>query len=251
MLAGIVLSFVVSISGSFAADSLGYVSTDKNDLPPNLERDVSAQSVDPERAPAYGPLDAKVVLVKFADFGCPACRRASQATHQIAGEFPGDVRIEFWNNPLEIHSNADLAAKAAIAAQQQGKFWEMHDMLYGNTNHDMATIEQHAEELGLDLPQFKSDINSAAVNDRLKDEIALAKALGARRTPTYFVNGKFREGWGSWIGLKMMVERELKAANTLSEQGLDPSEIQEQRAIDNMYDSEQYELYRRDILHAE
>lgn len=248
LLAACALSLSIGIAQTSAEESPGYVSPNTSDLPPNLERDVSARSTDPTRPPAYGPSDAKVLIVTFADFGCPACRRASQATHQIAGEFPGDVRIEFWNNPLAIHGGADLAAAAGIAAQRQGRFWEMHDLMFENPKHDMATLEQHAEQLGLDIAQFKSDIDDPAVRQRVLDESGLASALGARSTPGYVVNGKMSMGWSSWKGFRSMVERELAAANALTAQGIEPREIQNQRAIANNADSETYELYRSRVL---
>lgn len=231
-----------------AQEAVGYISPNQNDLPPDLERDVALRSTDADRPPAYGPANAKVLVVTFADFGCPACRRASQATHQIAGEFPGEVRIEFWNNPLEIHRNADVAAAAGIAAQRQGRFWEMHDLLFASSNHDIPTLEEHAQKLGLDLAQFRSDMNDPEVRQRIRDESSLASALGARATPGYVVNGKVSQGWSSWKGFRGMVQRELTAANELAGQGIGSFEIQDQRAIANNIDSETYNLYRNRIL---
>jgi len=237
-----------TVATATAQESAGYISPNQNDLPPDLERDVDLRSTDPNRPPAYGPIDAKVLVVTFADFGCPACRRASQATQQIAGEFPGEVRIEFWNNPLAIHRDADLAAAAGIAAQRQGRFWEMYDLLFANSRHDIATLEAHAQQLGLDLEKFRSDMNDPAVKQRIQDESSLANALGARATPGYVVNGKVTQGWSSWKGFRSAVQRELTAANELAAQGLGTFEIQNERAIANNIDSEIYQLYLSRIL---
>lgn len=236
------------VANASAQQNLGYISPNQNDLPPDFERDVELRSTDPNRPPAYGPIDAKVLVVTFADFGCPACRRASQATQQIAGEFPGEVRIEFWNNPLAIHRDADLAAAAGIAAQRQGRFWEMYDLMFANSKHDMATLEAHAQQLGLDLERFRSDMNDPAVKQRILDESSLANALGARATPGYVINGKVTQGWSSWKGFRSAVERELTAANALAAEGLGTFEVQNERAIANNVDSEIYQLYLSRIL---
>lgn len=233
---------------SVSAESSGYVSPNPADLPPDMDRDAGLRSTDPGRPPAYGPEDAKVLVIIFADYKCPACRRASQSTHQIAAEFPGEVRMEFWNHPLASHKDADLAAAAGVAAQQQGKFWEMHDMLFESGKHDMPTLEQHAQDLGLDLDQFRSDMSDPALKERIAKEGALTVALGAANTPSYLVNGKVYMGWGSWGSLKRKVERELKAANVLAEEGMDSTEIRSQRELDNFEDSEMYELYRVGVI---
>jgi protein-disulfide isomerase len=233
------------------AEPPGFVSPNPNDMPPSFERDVESRSTDPDRPPAYGPEDAKVLVVIFADYMCPACRRGSQANHRIAAEYPGEVRMEFWNNPLVMHQGADLLAIAGLAAQRQGKFWEMSDLLFKEPKRDLESVEQKAGELGLDMDQFRKDMQDPALRQRMEEERSLAEALGATSTPSYLVNGKIYSGWGSWQSLKSKVELELKAANELAAQGMTPSEIRAQRAIDNNSDSAVYELYVNNILLAE
>ena len=219
ILIGVVfLSIAVGTVFDVMAESRGYVSPNPVDLPPDMDRKVTPSIVDPDRPPAYGPEDAKVLVIIFADYQCPACRRASQATHQIAAEFPGDVRMEFWNHPLASHRNADLAAAAGIAAQQQGKFWEMHDILFENSKHDMATLEQHAQDMGLDLEKFRSDMNDPAVKERIRKEGELTEDVAGGkirfprrgRSQDFLVLGAFigtcghvfkRKKWQSgWVG---------------------------------------------------
>ena len=159
--------------------------------------------------------------------------------------------MEFWNHPLALHRNADLAAAAGIAAQRQGKFWEMNDLLFQNPKHDVATLEQHAQALGLDLHKFRSDMIDPEVIERIQEESALADALGAPATPGYVINGKVGQGWGSWRGFRSVVQRELNAANALAAQGMTSAEIRNQRALDNNVDSEVYELYRVNFLEPE
>lgn len=249
-LRGGILMMLVSAAQPVMAEPPGYVSPNPADLPPSFERDVEARSTDPDRAPAYGPEDAKVLVVIFADYMCPACRRGSQATHRIAAEFPGEVRMEFWNNPLVMHQGADMLAIAGLAAQRQGKFWEMHDLLFKEPKRSPESVEEKAAELGLDMDQFRADMQDPALRQRVDSERALAEALGARSTPSYLVNGRIYTGWGSWMSLKGKVERELKAANELAAEGLTPSEIRAQRAIDNNSNSEVYELYVNNFLLA-
>jgi len=142
------------------AQDFGVISANASDSPPVMNPDVASRGVDPDRPPSYGPQDAKVLIVLFSDYQCPSCRRVTQATHQISAEFPGEVRIEVWQHPLAMHQNAEGAAEAAIAAQKQGKFWEMHDMMFQNQSSlKLANLEQYAEDLGLDMDQFRSDMN--------------------------------------------------------------------------------------------
>jgi protein-disulfide isomerase len=241
-------SFAVS---NVAAEPSGYISPNPNDLPPDMNRDTGPASTDPNRPPAYGPEDAKVLVIIFADYQCPACKRASQSTHQIAAECPGEVRIEFWNNPIESHRNADLAAIAGLAAQRQGKFWEMHDLLFENGKHDQATLELRAAEIDLDIDQFRTDMNDPALRERVMEEHELAFALGATNTPSYLVNGRLYKGWGSWQSLRGKVERELVKTNEMAAEGMPPFEIKKQRALDNNSNSETYELYRVAFLEPE
>lgn len=251
VLRGGILMVLIGVAQTVVAEPPGYVSPNPNDLPPSFERDFEARSSDPDRPPAYGPKDAKVLVVIFADYMCPACRRASQATHRIAAEFPGEVRMEFWNNPLAMHTGADLLAMAGLAAQRQGQFWEMHDLLFKDPKHDLESVEQKAAELGLDMDQFREDLQDPALRERMEAERALAEAMDAKSTPSYLINGRVYTGWGSWMSLRGKVERELKAANELAAQGLSPSEIRAQRAIDNNSESEVYALYVKNFLLGE
>ena len=248
----VVVLFLIStvMLNSVAAKSTGYISPNENDLPPDMDREVGPISTDPDLPPAYGPEDAKVLVLIFADYRCPACRRASQATHQIAAEYPGEVRMEFWNNPLEMHKNADLGAMAGIAAQRQGKFWEMHDLIFAGGKHDQADLEAKALELDLDLDQFRADMNDPAVRERVLQERDLANALGATNTPSDVVNGKVYMGWGGWKSLKRKVDRELAKVNELEDQGMSLDEIRLERAIENNTDSTTFELYQTNILES-
>lgn len=251
ILIGAILSVFVGVGQPVAAQEDGY-STPNPDWPPFLAPDIESRSHDPDRPPAYGPEDAKVRVILFSDYQCPSCRRISPATQQISSEFPGDVRIEVWQRPLAMHAAAQIAAAAAIAAQQQGKFWEMHDLIINNRGPlNITKLEQFAADLDLDLDQFRAAMNDPAVEERIRDENATAEALGAIRTPGWVINGKVSEGWGSWRGFRQKVERELTAANVLAEAGMDPMKIQVQRAEVNFNDPDKFELYRKRVLLAQ
>jgi protein-disulfide isomerase len=248
----LLVGFSLSVgSGPLALAQDGGYSSPNPDHPPEVSPDIGSRSVDPDRPPAYGPEDAKVRIILFSDYKCPACRRVSPATQQISAEFPGEVRIEVWHRPLAMHAGADTAAAAAVAAQRQGKFWEMHDRIIENTGPlDVARLEEFAVELGLELDQFRSDMNDPSVMERIRKENAMAEAMGAVKTPGWLINGKVSEGWGSWRSFRTRVEQELTAANALAVEGMDPMEIQRQRAAANLENPEKYELYRTGVLLA-
>lgn len=242
-------SLSLSVTMNAMDQDIGVASANPADNPPQVNPDVASRSTDPDRPPAYGPEDAKVLIVLFSDYQCPSCRRMNQASHQIAAEFPGEVRLELWHHALPTHPAAETAAAAAIAAQRQGRFWEMHDKIFGNKGRlDAARLEQFAQELGLDLEKFRSDMSDPSVRERIRKEGALADALGAPNTPGIVINGKVGQGWASWPSFRLKVEREVAAAKALAEQGMDPFEIRNQRAIENNDNSETYEQYRNAIL---
>jgi protein-disulfide isomerase len=142
-------------------------------------------------APARGPARAEVTIVVFSDYQCPFCKRSEATIRAIQDEYQGRVRYAFRNNPLPMHDNARPAAKAAMAAAEQGKFWEYHDALFQHQDAlDRASLDKYAEELGLDVRRF----DEAMASDRIEKQVAADEAdahkLGATGTPQFFVNGK-------------------------------------------------------------
>ncbi|MCB0323786.1 MAG: thioredoxin domain-containing protein [Bdellovibrionales bacterium] len=164
-------------------------------------------------SPVLGPKDAKVTLVEFSDFQCPFCSRAAETMKDVVKEYPKDVKLVFKHLPLPFHPQAQPAARAAVAAQRQGKFWEMHDLLFENQQNlsDELYVEL-AEKLGLDVAKFKKDFEDPAVAKVVEDDAALATQLGVRGTPGFFVNGvqvrgaqplpKFKELIDRWLAEK-------------------------------------------------
>jgi protein-disulfide isomerase len=142
-------------------------------------------------APAVrGPADALVTVVMFGDFQCPHCKRVLPTLDQLLAS-DREVRLVFLHNPLAMHPEAEISARAALAAGEQGKFWEMHDKLFEN-QHALsdANFRLWAGELGLDLVRFDRDYADSATAERVQADVALAKRFGATGTPNFFVNGR-------------------------------------------------------------
>jgi protein-disulfide isomerase len=225
------------------------VTTNPVDSPARVKSGQVSASTDADLPPALGPQPAKVTVIVFSDFQCPVCRRTADATQQIAEEFPGEVRVEFWQNPLAMHANAENAAVASLAAQRQGKFWEYHDEVFRNQgNLGFASLSKDAEQVGLDLDRFKSDYAAPELRLRVKAESAVATRFGAKSTPAFMVNGKVHIGWGSWLGFRADVERELVLARKLETPGTTIEQIADQRAQAQIADPELLSTYRELVL---
>ena len=127
--------------------------------------------------------------------------------------FPNDVNFVYKQFPLPatMHPNAMPAAKAAMAAGKQGKFWEMHDILFQNSRDLGADkIKEYAGKIGLDVPRWEKDVNSPEVQQQVEKEMAEGRAADVSGTPTFFVNGK-RVMNRSFEGFKDMVDAALKS----------------------------------------
>jgi protein-disulfide isomerase len=225
------------------------ISSNPDDSPTRVKSGKVFASTDAKLPPALGPLPAKVLVTVFSDFECPVCRRSADATAQIAEEFPGEVRVEFWQHPLASHPRAEGAAVASLAAHRQGKFWEYHDEVFRNQAIDPASLDRYADRLGLDLGRFRSDCASPELHARAKAEAAAAERFGAANTPAFMINGKLRTGWGSWNGFRGDVERELVSARKLEEQGTPVERVVERRAEAQIEDPELLAAYRELVLH--
>ncbi|HEX5271053.1 MAG TPA: thioredoxin domain-containing protein, partial [Gemmataceae bacterium] len=175
----------------------------------------------PADGPARGAASPKVTIVEFSDFQCPFCARANPTLDQIRATYPNDVRIVFRHNPLPFHQNAELAAEAAVLAEWQGKFWEMHDHLFAN-QADLAGagLEQRAAELGMDVAAFRSALDKHAAKARVDADLALAQQLGVRGTPTFFVDGRAVMGAQPFAVFKQVIDDELARADSLLRQGV-------------------------------
>ena len=152
-------------------------------------------------APMRGPLTARVTIVEFSDFQCPGCQAVSRLVDSIATAFPRDVRIVFKQYPLEMHPHAHEAAEAALAAFEQGRFWEMHDKMFAHPEDiDRSTIMGWACELGLDVTAFSRGLYAGRFRSRVRLDIADGDRIGIRGTPTLLINGQ------NYLGRRVMSE---------------------------------------------
>lgn len=156
-----------------------------------------------------------VQVVEFGDFQCPACAQAHPDVKKLKEEFDGKITFVFRNFPLPGHANARPAAEAAEAAAAQGKYWEMHDMLFETQSQwsslaDPTSIfAQYAEALELDKDKFVEDVTSEANKDRISEGQSDGYAVGVTGTPTFFINGKKQSSF-DYETLKSAIEAELK-----------------------------------------
>ena len=170
-----------------------------------------AVKVRTDGAPLLGRADAPVKLVEFSDFQCPYCVLATPEVHRILKAYPEQVSLVFKQYPLDTHSQAALAAAAALAAQRQGKFWEMHDGLFdlqGRLSRD--AIFKVASKIGLDMKKFEADLTSPEVQKSLVQDIQDGDNAGVNGTPTIFVNGQRYNSNVTLSALKPVLEAEMK-----------------------------------------
>lgn len=141
-------------------------------------------------APTKGPLGATVTVVAYSDFECPACRKAAPILLELERRYEGKVRIAFKHLPLPMHPHALLAAQAAMAAHEQGRFWDYHDVLFAHQKQlERVALVRYAAELGLDTAQFTSALDSGKYAAHVARDENEAAAIGAYGTPTFVING--------------------------------------------------------------
>lgn len=165
-----------------------------------------------------GNPDAKVTLIEYSDFQCPACGQFYPYMKSLMEEFGGDLRFEYHHFPLiNIHPQAFPAARAAEAAGQQGKFWEMHDKLFENqavwskSVNPSAYFTEYAEELGLDTDLFKRHQSSAVISDAIEASFNDAVNRGFTGTPTFLLNGEKME-FSTFADFRAQVAAAIEAA---------------------------------------
>lgn len=181
-----VLTFVVFASTSKNSDSSTTTTTnlsaaDKKELAAGISR---------------GPAEATVVLTEFADFQCPACAATKPYVDALEKDYADKYRLVFKNYPLPMHKNAMPAALAGEAANAQGKFWPMYDILYARQNqwNELADptpkFVEYAKELGMDTAKFEHDVKNKTYADKIKADMDLGGKVGIEGTPTFFLNGE-------------------------------------------------------------
>lgn len=163
-------------------------------------------------SPVRGSPNAPVTIVEYADFQCPFCAKSKNTVDQILQEYPDKVKVVFKSFPLDFHENAMLAHKAALSAGRQGKFWEMHDLIFAHQQaikHD--DLFAMAKTLGLDMGKFASDLDSDAVKAEIEAERAQGRVEGVDGTPTFYVDGTEMVGAIGVMQFEAAIDRSLRA----------------------------------------
>jgi protein-disulfide isomerase len=150
-----------------------------------------AKTLPVDGSPSRGPEDAPATLVEFADFECPFCQRMAPELDRIWEQRKSNLRFVYKFMPLAMHPHSEIAARAAIAAQDQGKFWEMHHLLFASGGHlEQPDLDKYASSLGLDMDRFRGDMQSPETTARIQRDAKLASTVGVKGTPTLFINGR-------------------------------------------------------------
>lgn len=167
-----------------------------------------AQDIDTTGSPFIGKENAPVTLIVFSDFQCPYCSKVKPLLDGLLKKNPGQLKIVFKHLPLQMHKQARPAALAAIAAHEQGKFWQMHDALFTlGRSLNTESINKAAQNVGLDMDKFKRDLASAATQGKLKKDMIDAGKASVSGTPTLFINGRQVKARGADI-LQKMIDQE-------------------------------------------
>ncbi|MDR0965431.1 MAG: DsbA family protein [Myxococcales bacterium] len=163
--------------------------------------------------PAMGPVDAPVTIITFSDFECPYCARAAQTMHKLVNNNAGKIRLVFRSYPLPFHKNAKKASEAALCANEQGKFWEMHDKLFESTEAKTPLTREEfgklASALGLDMAAFDTCLDSGKFGAQIEEDMKIGQQAGVEGTPAFFINGRFVSGARPLEDFQTIVDQEL------------------------------------------
>jgi protein-disulfide isomerase len=173
-----------------------------------------------QRGPATLTRAEPVEIVLYSDFQCPYCAQFAQPFRELQakGIDGAETTVTFKNFPLPTHPAAQLAHQAALAAKEQGKFWEMHDLLFANPRSvQRADLIGYAKQLGLDQAWFEKDMDSDRVKQAVAADVAEGNKAGVSGTPSYFINGKMYSGTRPLAQLKDLLVGEQRRARALAE----------------------------------
>ena len=164
--------------------------------------------------PAIGNPDAPATLVEFSDFQCPYCAAAAHTLHQLRENYGDAIRMVWKDYPLtDIHPNAFRAAEASHCAHEQGRFWEIHDVLFANQDAlDDPSLKAHAAGLGLDTVEFDACLDDSRYSARVRAGMDFGNGLGVNATPTIFINGRELSGAQPYEVFAAIIDDELARA---------------------------------------
>ena len=176
--------------------------------PKTLEEPVA---LDVAGSPVKGPDNARITLVEFSDFECPFCFAAVAQVDRIMAAYPKDIKLIYKQFPLSMHPHAQMAAIASLAAKDQGKFWEMYEVLFKNSRRlSSDNIVMWAKEIGLDMDKFKAALASSKYQSIIEKDLKDGEAAGVYGTPSFYINGKQYNGEVTLATLKPILDAELK-----------------------------------------
>lgn len=162
-----------------------------------------------------GNPNATVILIEYSDFQCPACAYFHAVFNQLRTTYPDSVVFIYRHFPLPQHNNAKAAAYAAEAAAKQGKFWEMHNLIFesqpnwSEKNTAESIFESYAKQLGLDMERYKFDVKDPQIAQKVAQQLASGEDLNVTGTPTFYLNGKQIQGT-DLDGFKKLIDEQLK-----------------------------------------
>jgi len=151
--------------------------------------DDSWRALSAGQPPGFGAADAGVVVVQFSDFQCPFCAEAADTIHRLKQDYGTRIRFVFRQFPLSFHPDARAAAQASLAAHDQGKFWEFHDLMFANQEAlGRDALLEHARKLGLDVAAFRTALEGGSTAQRVEEDLRLGQTVQVQGTPTLFVD---------------------------------------------------------------
>lgn len=168
--------------------------------------------------PSTGPADAPVTIVEFSDFECPFCGRVVPTLERVKKEYEGKVRLVFRQFPLTIHPTAFKAAEASLCANDQGKFWEMHDAMFADQKGlSVDGLKAKAAGIELDAELFNECLDSGQHEAQVRADLDAGQAAGVSGTPAMFINGRFVSGAVPFENLASVIDEELQRQGVSAE----------------------------------
>ena len=165
-------------------------------------------------APPLGEADAPIVIIEFSDFGCPYCKESVETLQKLIENNPGKIRLYYRHAVPSSKEDSFLAALAAECANEQGRFWEMHDLLFdASPDFSESRLEQLADQLKLDEKQFSECLSSRKYEERVKADFEEAQKLQISGTPTFIINGRMLFGTQTLERLQTLVDEILATTN--------------------------------------
>ncbi|HXB74306.1 MAG TPA: thioredoxin domain-containing protein [Candidatus Acidoferrales bacterium] len=198
--------------GKTEAGALAEAKASKFAQPPETKLLEDAVNIPTANSPVTGPASAPITLVEFSDFQCPFCYKAVAQLNTVLKAYPTHVKLVFKQFPLvDSHPEAAISAAAALAANQQGKFWQMHDVMFANHGGlSRKAIMEWAAGLGLDMKRFTADLDSPGIKQAVMRDMDDGNKAGVDATPTLFIDGQKYNGALALDALKPVIEAELK-----------------------------------------